>query len=109
MLFNGTEIKKEGFIMSDKILDCSGFNEQEFECVKRGLSSMFSNTNKRRYFGYVDKKELKKLNRLFHYTDKCSFVKGGIVVAGVIWAGSKVKKHIDEHKAVEESVQEEES
>jgi len=95
--------------MSDKIIDCSSFSDREFENIQRGFKHFMERTHLARYFGYVDKKELKNLNRAFNYTDKRSFVKGGIVAAGVIWAGTKIKKHLDEKKAAEETVPEEES
>lgn len=49
-------------------------------------------TDRLRYFGYVDKKELKRLCRTFNYTDTISFVKGGITAAVIIGLISVIRK-----------------
>ena len=50
----------------------------------RAYETFLNATDRMRYFGYVDKKELKKLCRKFNYTDTRSFIKGGITVAALI-------------------------
>ena len=57
-----------------------------------------------RYFGYVDKRELKKLCKAFHYTDARSFVKGGIATAVLIGLYNLYKK-TKETKPVEEVIE----
>lgn len=61
-------------------------------------------TDRLRYFGYVDKKELKKLCRRFNYTDTRSFIKGGIVTAaiiGIIYAIRKSKETKENEEIIE--------
>lgn len=52
--------------------------------IVSGFTKFVNNTDRARYFGYVDKKELKQLCRYLKYTDTRSFVKGGIVTAAAI-------------------------
>lgn len=92
----------------NKMLDCSKLNTTEVEAVRRGLTKFMEST-KARYFGYVDKRELKNLNRLFNYTDKRSFLKGSAITVGAFWVGSKIKKKFKENKAEECSEETEES
>lgn len=55
------------------------------DAISVGAYEKFLNaTDRLRYFGYVDKKELKKLCRRFNYTDTRSFIKGGIAAAALI-------------------------
>lgn len=87
----------------NKMLDCSKLNTTEVEAIKRGLKKFVDeNTHKARYFGYVDKADLKVMNRVFHYTDTRSFLKGSAITAGVLWVGSKIKKKLKENKPEQE-------
>lgn len=92
----------------EKILDCSSMSDFQFTSVKQGFDAMVNNVHKHRYFGYVDKVNLKDILRTLHYTDKRSFVKGGLFVTGVIIAG-KAAKHLIEKKLAEKEKEEEES
>ena len=96
--------------MSDKILDCSKLSEAGFDAIKNGYDKFVKPSSRLRYFGYVDKRDMKDLCRNFRYTDKRSFVKGGVAVAGLYWLGKKVKKYLDSTKTepVEETVPNEE-
>lgn len=91
--------------MSDKILDCSKLGDYEFDAIKSGFDT-FMNPRKPGpvYFGCVQKHDMKSMCRNFRYTDKRSFVKGGIVAAGLFWLWGKFKKHRDSKK--EEPVEE---
>lgn len=57
-----------------------------------------------RYYGYVDKRELKSLCRNFNYTDTRSFIKGGIAASVIILAINYIRK-INETKSTEENVE----
>ena len=57
-----------------------------------------------RYFGYVDKQDLKKLCKAFHYTDTRSFVKGGIAAAAIIGLYNLYRK-TKETKPAEEVIE----
>jgi hypothetical protein len=67
----------------------------------KAYETFLTATDRLRYFGYVDKKELKRLCRRFNYTDGRSFIKGGITVAAIIglinlYRKTKESKHIEE-------------
>jgi hypothetical protein len=62
-------------------------------------------TDRLRYFGYVDKRNLKVLCRNFNYTDTRSFVKGGITAAVIIGTISLIRKSKEEtEERTEENV-----
>lgn len=71
----------------------------------KAYETFLTATDRLRYFGYVDKKELKDLCRKFNYTDSRSFIKGGITVAAIIGLISLCRK-AKESKLVEEKVEE---
>lgn len=70
------------------------------ESIVAGFSKFVCNTEKARYFGYVDKDGLKDLCKMFNYTDTRSFVKGGITAAVIIGAVNflrrKPEKNLEE-------------
>lgn len=61
-----------------------------------GYKMFLENEGTLRSFGYVDKKELKRMCRLFNYTDTRSFVKGGITAAVIIGAINFIRKSHEE-------------
>ena len=96
--------------MSDKILDCSKLSDYEYEAIKGGFDIFMNPKSGPVCFGGVQKRDLKHLNRSFGYTDKRSFLKGGLFTVGALWLGNKIKKHLDSKKAEKsETVPEEES
>lgn len=66
--------------------------------------TFLDSTDRKRYFGYVDKKMLKSMCREFNYTDTRSFIKGGIVAAVIIWAINYVRKS-KEAESTEETIE----
>lgn len=72
--------------------------------IVSGFTKFVNNTDRLRYFGYVDKRDLKKLCKTFRYTDARSFVKGGIVTAAAIGLYNLYKKS-KETKPVEEVIE----
>lgn len=70
-------MKEELRKVAERIVD----DEIAMSAYKHFLES----TARKRYFGYVDKDELKRLCKEFNYTDTRSFIKGGIAAAIVIW------------------------
>lgn len=70
----------------------------------KAYETFLSATDRLRYFGYVDKRELKKLCKAFNYTDTRSFIKGGIVTAAAIGLYNLYKKS-KETKPVEEVIE----
>lgn len=77
----------------------------ENEILVKAYKTFLDATDRVRYYGYVDKKELKKLCRKFNYTDTRSFVKGGITAAVVIGA-IKLYRNRKDKKLAEEKVEE---
>lgn len=86
--------------MADKILDCSKLTDEAFEKTRNGLDLMHfcALTGKKAYFGCVIKEDMKHLTKYFKYTDKKTLFEGGILGAGAVWVGSKIKKLWGEHK-----------
>ena len=86
--------------MADKILDCSKLSDKAFEAVQNGLDlHVLSRTmGKKSVFGCVVKEDMKYLTKRFRYTDKGTLIKGGIIGAGAVWVGSKIKKGWDKYK-----------
>lgn len=70
--------------MEKRILDMSALSLEEFNKIKGGYDLFVSNTKKIRYFGYVDKKSLKHLNKAFGYTNPKTFLKGCAFGAGAL-------------------------
>lgn len=86
--------------MSDKMLDCSSLTEDAFEAIKRGMELHKYNglAGRKSYFGCVIKEDMKYLTKAFRYNDKGTLIKGGIIGAGAVWVGSKLKKHFNEYR-----------
>ena len=86
--------------MGDKILDCSFMTDEAFEKVRRGLElhKYGELVGERSVFGCITKKGMKWLTKSLRYTDKGTLIKGGILGAGAVWVGSKIKKLWGEHK-----------
>lgn len=67
-----------------RILDLTNVcNDAEFAAIKRGFDAAMANTDRRRYFGYVDKHELKTICKWCGYVDKAAMWKGAVVA----WLG----------------------
>lgn len=77
---------------NNKVLDLSVLSDVDFAKVKSGWDKHMSSTVST-YFGQVDKTSLKYLNRAFNYVDGSSFVKGGLFVTGVYFAGKLIHKY----------------
>lgn len=80
--------------MNEKILDMSVLSQADYEKIKTGWEK-FNNNNCARYFGYIDKKDLKNLCRTFNYVDTRSWVAGLLfvpVVIGSAYVGHKIHK-----------------
>ena len=65
----------------------------EDEIAVQAYKYFLESKARKRYFGYVDKRELKRLCKDFNYTDARSFIKGGITAAVIIWVLSKFRKN----------------
>ena len=89
-------ILKEELKMMKRFLDCSELSMQEFTKVQAGYND-FLNNRCDNYFGYVDKKTLKYLNRVFDYVDGRSWISGaligGLSVAAYVWCKNQTKEH----------------
>lgn len=87
--------------MDNTTLDLTkiGCDESGMKAIARGFDK-FCDVNVRgaKYFGFIEKKDLKYLCRAFNYTDGLSFVKGGLVTAGVAGAIVLVRKEIKERR-----------
>ena len=81
--------------MSEKILDLSALSQADYELVKTGWESFNNNTKVARYFGYVDKKELKKMCRFMNYVDTRSWI-GGLLFVPTVLGGAYVGYKISE-------------
>lgn len=81
---------------SKRFLDCSELSMEQFTKIQNGYNCFLNDTNKARYFGYVDKTELKTLNRLFGYCDRRSWFSGFVIGAGVIVLCNSYKKTKEE-------------
>ena len=80
--------------MNEKILDMSVLSQLDYEKVKSGWDKFNTNTCAR-YFGYIDKKDMKNLCRTMNYVDGRSFVSGMLfipVVLGCAYVGHKIHK-----------------
>ena len=67
---------------SKRFLDCSELSMEQFTKIQNGYNDFLNSTNKARYFGYVDKTELKILNRVFGYVDGRSWMSGLLIGVG---------------------------
>ena len=86
--------------MSDKMLDCSNLTTEDFEKIKMGFEvfKLDRITGKGSIFGRIGKSDMKALVRKFNYTDKATLIKGGILGAGAVWVGSKLKKNFNQYR-----------
>ena len=75
-----------------KVADMLAADATTAQAYKKFLES----SAKVKYFGYVDKKNLKDICRYFNYTDKKSFAKGGITAAVIIGAINFIRKSHEE-------------
>ena len=70
--------------MKEQILDFSMAPPEEFINIKRGYDLFLTNTKRERYFGYVDKKELKYICKHFGYVNPKTFLQGCVFGAGAL-------------------------
>ena len=80
--------------MNEKVIDLSMIPEDKAELVLSGWKKFNENTSCARYFGYVDKHELKKLVGKFHYFDGRAFIGGGLVATGIILGWGFYQMHV---------------
>ena len=82
-----------------------GCDESGMKAIERGFDR-FCDVNVRgaKFFGLIEKKDLKDLCRAFNYTDGLSFVKGGLVTACVAGAIVLVSKEIKERRKKKTSI-----
>lgn len=86
--------------MNERILDMSALSQADYERIKTGWEQ-FNKNDCARYFGYVDKKDLKKLCRVFNYVDTRSWVSGLLFVPAVIggaYVGYKISEFVDNRR-----------
>ena len=76
-----------------------GCDESGMEAIERGFDR-FCDVNVRgaKFFGLIEKKDLKDLCRAFNYTDTSSFVKGSFAAAGIIGAIVLIDKGVKERR-----------
>ena len=79
-----------------RFLDCSELSMQEFTKVQAGYND-FLNNRYGKYFGYVDKKILKDLNRAFDYVDGRSWISGALIGGLSVAAYGGDKNQTKEH------------
>ena len=93
--------------MDNTTLDLTkiGCDESGMKAIARGFDR-FCDVNVRgaKFFGLIEKKDLKDLCRAFNYTDGLSFVKGGLVTAGVAGAIVLISKEIKERRKKKASI-----
>ena len=69
---------------TNKTLDLTGMSDYEIATIKQGYE-YFINGKDFRYFGAIlNKKDLKRVNRAFNYTDTRSWISGAIVGAAAV-------------------------
>ena len=61
--------------MNEKILDLSTLPDSAVIAIKEGFKMFTENTDRQRYFGYVDKRDLRDMCKRYEYTDVASFMK----------------------------------
>ena len=93
--------------MNEKVIDMSMLSDESAARIANGWKLFNENTKIPRYFGYVDKTELKAMNRAFNYVDTRSWVSGAIIGAGLVlgYGYHQLRKK----KAKEKNVEKEES
>ena len=82
-----------------------GCDESGMKAIAQGFDR-FCDVNVRgaKFFGLIEKKDLKSLCRAFNYTDGLSFVKGGLVTAFVAGAIVLVSKEVKERRKKKASI-----
>ena len=82
-----------------------GCDESGMKAIERGFDR-FCDVSVRgaKFFGLIEKKDLKSLCRAFNYTDGLSFVKGGLVTACVAGAIFLVSKEVEEGRKKKASI-----
>lgn len=88
--------------MKERFLDMSVLSLEEFNKIKGGYDLFISNTKKLRYFGYVDKKSLKHLNKAFGYVNPKTFLQGCAFGAGAIIVCGLYLNWVEEHEKKDE-------
>lgn len=87
--------------MDNTTLDLTkiGCDESGMKAIARGFDK-FCDVNVRcqKYFGLVEKKDLKDMCRAFNYTDGVSFLKGSLVTVCVAGAIFLVSKEVEERR-----------
>lgn len=82
----------------NKTLDLSMLSDTEAAAVKNGFDLFLKGENtKARYFGYVDKTDMKRFAKIFGYIDKRSLILGAVAatvgcICGVIINEVKKRK-----------------
>lgn len=87
--------------MNEKILDLSALSQADYERVLAGWEDFNKNTKVARYFGYVDKKNLKHVCKFMNYVDARSWIGGLLFVPAVVggaYVGYKVSTWIEESR-----------
>lgn len=85
--------------MNEKVIDLTAIDEAAAERIMKGWKAMETNTHCARYFGYVDKEQLKVLIKKFGYFDTKAFIGGGLVGAGLVLAYGFYKMRIQEKQS----------
>ena len=82
-----------------------GCDESGMKAIERGFDR-FCDVNVRgaKFFGLIEKKDLKDLCRAFNYTDELSFVKGGLFAILVGSASFLVTKKVLERRKKKASI-----
>ena len=93
--------------MNEKVIDMSMLSDWEAASIADGWRKFNENTKIPRYFGYVDKTDLKAMNKAFKYVDTKSWVSGVVVGAGLVLGYGYYK--LRKKKTKEENVPKEES
>ena len=86
--------------MNERILDLSTLSQMDYEKIKVGYEK-FNNNTCVRYFGYIDKKDMKNLCRAMNYVDARSWISGLLFVPAVLGSacvGHKIAKFIEDKR-----------
>jgi len=74
-----------------KILDLSMLNDQQIITVKKGFAAFLNGSGARYFGGIPDKATLKKINKLFGYTNKKAIVGGIMIGFGCSFVSRKIR------------------
>ena len=79
-----------------------GCDEARMKTVMQGFDRFCDSGDRaKRFFGCIEKKDMQYLCREFNYTDRLSFLKGGVVASGIIGVftiGSIILENIVKNK-----------